>query len=402
MLIRAAIFDMDGLMLDTEPLYRTAWKQASAECGFDLTDEIYKQFVGRSRVDGFQSLVDTFGPQFRLQRFEAAVAKNESSAFLNTPLSKKPGLEALLRFLESRKIPTAVATSTEQRRALPMLKLAGLLNKFKAVVTSDEVARGKPFPDIFLAAAQRLGVEPGACLVLGDAESGVMAANKAGAHIYVVPDMVAPSDATKHLAHGIFASLHDVLKNLEHAARSSSSMGIILQSFKTERLNAFPLGPYDRHELTDMHRNPVVMATLGGVKSEDEACRWLSDNLAHWDRHGFGIWVFRDRRDGSFVGRAGLRDVEVDGVREVELGYALLDEYWGMGLASEMAQEVLEIGFGRLQLKSIVALIAAENYRSQRIAKKMGFHFERTVVWKNLPAGLYRLLRPEWLRGKSY
>jgi HAD superfamily hydrolase (TIGR01509 family) len=214
-LILAVIFDMDGLMLDTEPLYRFAWKRASAECGFDLTDEIYKQLVGRSRNDGFKALVNAFGTEFPLQKFQACVQKWEANAFSSTPIAKKTGLDALLKFLESRKMPKAVATSTERHKAMHTLNTAGLLERFVTVVAGDEVARGKPFPDIFLLAAERLGVEPAACLVLEDAESGVVAANAAGMQVYMVPDLVPPSNATRHLAQGVFTSLADVLKNLE-------------------------------------------------------------------------------------------------------------------------------------------------------------------------------------------
>jgi [ribosomal protein S5]-alanine N-acetyltransferase len=90
--------------------------------------------------------------------------------------------------------------------------------------------------------------------------------------------------------------------------------------------------------------------------------------------------------------------VEVGGGREVELGYALLDKYWGMGFAMEMAREILKLGFDRFQLKSIVALIDADNIRSRRVAEKLGFHFERHVTWKGLPAMLYRLQSQDWIR----
>jgi len=202
-------------MLDTEPLYRCAWKQASAACGYDLTDEIYKKLVGRSRKDGFETLVDAFGPEFPLQKFQDCVQKCEANAFSSVPIAKKTGLDSLLIFLESRKIPKAVATSAERRKALSTLNSAGLLHRFEAVVTGDEVAHGKPFPDIFLLAAERLGVEQAVCLVLEDAESGVVAANAAGMQVYMIPDLVPPSNATRQLAQGVFTSLADVLKKLE-------------------------------------------------------------------------------------------------------------------------------------------------------------------------------------------
>jgi len=247
---------MDGLMLDTEPLYRIAWKQASAACGFDLTDEIYKQLVGRSRKDGFEVLVNAFGSEFPLPRFQASVEELEGSIFSTSLISKKRGLDALLAFLASRRMPMAVATSTERRKALPTLRSTGLLERFDVVATGDEVARGKPFPDIFLLAARRLGVEATTCLVLEDAESGVMAARQAGMQVFMVPDLVAPSPSVKQLAQGIFPSLADVLRNLENASMSSPRTAIDLQTFKTERLAAFPLDGQDGRELMDMHKKP--------------------------------------------------------------------------------------------------------------------------------------------------
>lgn len=385
-------------MLDTEPLYRMAWKQASAECGYDLTDDIYKQLVGRSRKDGFEALVDAFGTEFPLQKFQDCVRKREANAFSSAPIAKKRGLDSLLAFLESRNIPKAVATSTERHKALGTLSSAGLLPRFETVVAGDEVARGKPFPDIFLLAAQRLGVDPTACLVLEDAESGVVAANAAGMQVYMVPDLVSPSLAVKRMAQGIFSSLADVARNLEIASLRTKSAGIDLQTFKTARLIAYPLAPCDGQDLLAMHQNASVMASLGGVKSESEAGQWLLDNLDHWKRHGFGIWIFRDACDGQFVGRGGLRDVEVGGGREIELGYALLDKYWGKGFAIEMAREILQLGFDKYELKSIVALIDADNIRSRRVAEKLGFHFERNVAWKGFPAMLFRLRCQEWIR----
>jgi HAD superfamily hydrolase (TIGR01509 family) len=363
-----------------------------------LTDEIYKQLVGRSRKDGLQALVDAFGAEFPLQKFQACVQEHEATAFSTSPISKKPGLDALLDFLEARNLPKAVATSTERHRALPTLKSAGLLQRFAVVVTGDEVARGKPFPDIFLLAAQCLSVDPATCLVLEDAESGVIAANQAGMQVYMVPDLVIPSHAVRQLAQGVFDSLAHVLRNLEIASINSTREGIDLQSFRTERMAAFPLDRHDGQELFEMHQNPAVMATLGGIKSEAAASQWLNDNLDHWKRHGFGIWIFRDVCDGRFIGRGGIRDVEVGGGREVELGYALLDKDWGMGFAMEMAREILNLGFDRFQLKSIVALIDADNIRSRRVAEKLGFHFERNVTWKGLPAMLYRLRSQNWIR----
>ncbi len=227
MLIRGVIFDMDGLMLDTEPLYRASWRQAALECGYDLTEAIHDRFVGRNRKDSEQVLVDTFGPEFPLEKFRATVRQCEDRAF-SGPVSKKPGLEQLLSFLEARQVPKAVATSTDRRIALHLLAATELLGRFSAVATGDEVANGKPSPDLFLLAAERLGVEPAACLVLEDSDTGVAAAHRAGMGVYIVPDLLPPSAAAEGMAQGTFRSLSDVAQHLESACESRSTDGIDL------------------------------------------------------------------------------------------------------------------------------------------------------------------------------
>jgi [ribosomal protein S5]-alanine N-acetyltransferase len=110
-----------------------------------------------------------------------------------------------------------------------------------------------------------------------------------------------------------------------------------VDAFRTDRLLAERLREEHLGEIRRMHLDPSVMATLGGLRSDEETANYLRDNLDHWDLYGYGMWVFRDRADGRFVGRAGLRNTRVGGNDEVELAYALVAEYWGSGLATEMA-----------------------------------------------------------------
>jgi ribosomal-protein-alanine N-acetyltransferase len=156
----------------------------------------------------------------------------------------------------------------------------------------------------------------------------------------------------------------------------------------------------DEHfdELCRMHRDPRVMATLapagapnGGVLSDEETKLFLHRHLDHWDRLGYGLWVFRDRADGRFVGRAGLHNTHVGGDDEVELAYALMAEYWGKGLATEMAQEIVTLAFERLGMTDVVCFTLTTNLASQRIMEKAGFEYERDVVHAGLPHVLYRI-----------
>jgi beta-phosphoglucomutase-like phosphatase (HAD superfamily) len=220
--IRAVIFDMDGLMLDTEPSYRAAWQRASAQCGYTLSDADYVNFIGRSTVEAEKLLLRIFGEKFPLEEFRVSCEQAESDVFTGKPFLKKPGLEELLAFLEARNIRKAVATSTVRRRALPRLEAAGLAQRFEFVTTGDEVSKGKPSPDLFLLAAQRFGIDASGCLVLEDSEPGVMAAIRAGMRVYLVPDLNAPSETCLKLATATFDSLSAIVRHLEQRSDATN------------------------------------------------------------------------------------------------------------------------------------------------------------------------------------
>ncbi|MBD2453567.1 GNAT family N-acetyltransferase [Nostoc sp. FACHB-87] len=164
-----------------------------------------------------------------------------------------------------------------------------------------------------------------------------------------------------------------------------------LETFKTHRLLAERLQFQHLHELNRMHQNQQVMSTLGGVRSDEETRLFIFNNLHHWQRYGYGLWIFRDKVNHQFVGRAGLRNTEIDGINEVELAYALMAKFWGQGLATEMGEKILQIGFEILNLQEVVCFTLTTNQASQRVMEKLGFKYEREMIYANLPHLFYRL-----------
>jgi [ribosomal protein S5]-alanine N-acetyltransferase len=168
-------------------------------------------------------------------------------------------------------------------------------------------------------------------------------------------------------------------------------------TFRTDRLIAERLRVEDLDELRRMHHDPRVMATLGGLRSDARTQQFLRENLRHWDRHGYGLWMFRANADGRFVGRGGLRHVHVGGNDEVELAYALMAAFWGIGLATEMAEAIVAVAFEHLGMENIVAFTLATNQASRRVMEKVGCKFERHIVHAGLPHVLYRITRQEYV-----
>ena len=166
-----------------------------------------------------------------------------------------------------------------------------------------------------------------------------------------------------------------------------------VETFSTERLIATRLRIDDFDEIYRMHRDPKVMATLGGVRDEEETRQFFRRNLDHWDTHRYGLWILRDKTEDRFVGRAGLRNVTVGGSDEIEVAYALRQEWWGKGLATEIAKAILEVGFDRLGMGNIVCFTQTTNPASQRVMQKAGFEFERNIVHVDQPHVLCRIAR---------
>ena len=131
-----------------------------------------------------------------------------------------------------------------------------------------------------------------------------------------------------------------------------------------------------------------------------EIAEILAQLADHWDQHRFGYWMVRDSVSGAFIGRGGLRRVVVGGVQEVEIGYALMPEHWGRGLASELARECVRVGFDVLGAPALVAFTLPTNAASRRIVERLGFACERDVIWAGMPHVLYRLGVAEW-RGRA-
>ena len=209
----AVVFDMDGLMLDSERAINECMARAASDLGHELPASLWLQMIGGG--DGLcrRLLADRIGADATVELLARAEAMYDVVA--DAGIDHRPGIVDLLDWLVARGIPRAVATSTRRPLAMRKLAAAGLLPYFDAVATSSDVAAQKPAPDVYLLAASKLGVAPARCLVLEDSPTGVRAALAAGMTPVQVPDMLVPDDAARALGHRIVASLGDAQRLLE-------------------------------------------------------------------------------------------------------------------------------------------------------------------------------------------
>lgn len=198
--VSAVIFDMDGLMLDTEKLACDIHRNVADRYGWTISDELCQALVGRNQKDSRGILQEALGPAFPLERIQNEFLREYERHLQENGAPLKPGLLELLDLLEAKHIPKAVATSTSRKRAHLKLGVCGLSGRFPVVICGDEVSRGKPAPDIYLAAAEQLAVPAAECLVLEDSDPGIQGAAAAGMIPVMVPDLKPPSAESANLA----------------------------------------------------------------------------------------------------------------------------------------------------------------------------------------------------------
>lgn len=196
--VDGVIFDMDGLMFDTEPLWTAAWPEALGKFGLEVPEAMPDAMRGSSGESAYRIMRSFLGedaPVPEIWEEERAVAHR----LLSQGVAKKPGLDELLEFLRAAGVPMAIASSSSQEIIAMNLENGGVRDYFVHLVSGDDVERPKPDPQVFLLSAGRMGVDPARTLVLEDSLNGVRAGAAGGFITVMVPDLVAPTDEIREL-----------------------------------------------------------------------------------------------------------------------------------------------------------------------------------------------------------
>jgi HAD superfamily hydrolase (TIGR01509 family) len=189
-----AIFDMDGLLLDTERPTVALWIELGRKLGWNVSEEVVLRTVGVNEADTRAAFMNAYGPEFPYNQVRDELIRIFVERAEREGIPRRPGLPALLERLEQLGVPTGIATSSDRETALWKLNHAGLSGRFSVLVCGDEVSRGKPAPDIFLLAAERLGRPPAKCVGFEDSPAGLRALHDAGIPSVFIKDIIEPPE----------------------------------------------------------------------------------------------------------------------------------------------------------------------------------------------------------------
>lgn len=210
-MVQAVIFDMDGVLIDTEKHYNIAWCEAAKQAGYmDFTREHALMLRSCDARAASKMMKEIFGEQFDYYAIREIRRRLVAERLAKYGLEKKPGLDEILAFLHKKGIKTAVATATPLELTLQHLEKIGVKDQFDKIVSAKQVENGKPAPDVYLYACEQIGEQPKNCIAVEDSPNGIRSAYAAGCMPVMVPDLTEPDEELKPLLYAIARTLADI------------------------------------------------------------------------------------------------------------------------------------------------------------------------------------------------
>ena len=210
-MVRAVIFDMDGVLIDTEKHYNIAWCEAAKQAGYtDFTREHALMLRSCDARAASKMMKGIFGEQFDYYAIREIRRTIVAKRLAKYGLEKKPGLDEILAFLHKKGIKTAVATATPLELTLQHLEKSGVKDQFDKIVSAKQVENGKPAPDVYLYACEQIGEQPKDCIAVEDSPNGIRSAYAAGCMPVMVPDLTEPDEELKPLLYAVVKTLADI------------------------------------------------------------------------------------------------------------------------------------------------------------------------------------------------
>jgi len=390
-MLKAIIFDMDGVIIDSEPQHARAALRVFERYHAPVDYEYCSSFIGSSTKKLSEDAISRFGLDVSAEQLLKEMNLEKKAVLKEEGYQILPGITDLIKDLYQQGIRLAIVSSSSPAEIEHVVKTLGIKKYFTKLISSAQVKQPKPAPDSFLLALKELGVSAKEAVVVEDSCFGSQAAKAAGT---VCVGFINPNSGSQNLeAADVLLESFETIDHRFFVNVLQRSLGKPITIANTKRLMIRELSPEDIKDIYAIYKDEEVRKFIPDI--DDYLNVEMEKQMAYirnvYSFYGYGIWGVFSKTAKKLIGKCGIENQMVDGREEITLSYLLDSKHWGYGYAIECGNAVFQYAREQLDIKRIVAVIDARNTRSINTAKNLNMIFEKEIIYKNHNCLLYAI-----------
>ncbi|WMJ87620.1 GNAT family N-acetyltransferase [Anaerocolumna sp. MB42-C2] len=379
-MLKAVIFDMDGVLVDSEPQHARAAVLALQSLGYQVTIDYCYGFIGSTTIHMLETMIKDYNISLSSAELYEVYKETLNNLIKTEGYEPIPYTKDLILDLYHNGIKLAIASSSTIKEITAVAEAFGIKEYFTKLISGTTVSHPKPAPDIFLKAAKELGVNPDECIIVEDSYNGVCAANSAG--------MPVIGFVNEHSGNQDLSSASYLIEGFDEINTKYiktiylHTLNLPVTITETNRLIIKELTVDDIPALYQIYQNEEVKKYIPGISDtlEEEIEKHKSYIKSVYHFYGYGLWGIFDKNSGELMGKCGFTNSIINGKEVIEMGYMLDYCKWGCGYATECLHSILRYAYDNLNIKDIISVINTSNNRSIKTAERVGMKLDQIII----------------------